>query len=350
MIEQYKVNISGRWIGDGHPCFIVAEAGANHNRDMDMARRLIEMAAEAEVDAVKFQTYSAETLYSRKTPRFTYLKDVANKDTWQLIKDIELPREWQPELAEYARQQGLLFLSTPFDFQAVDELEALRVPAFKIASFELVDLPLIRHAAAKGKPMILSTGMADYGDILDALRTCQEMGNSQVVLLQCTSLYPTPARLANLRAIEEMRRAFAVPVGLSDHTPGCNVAVAAVALGACLIEKHYTLDRTLPGPDHPFALEPDELQAMVQGIREVESALGDGRKLGPSLEELEMHQKARRSIIAACDISKDTLITREMLTIKRPGFGIAPKFLDIVVGRAARVDIEGDDIITWEMI
>jgi len=345
-----KVRIGERWVGDGEPCFIVAEAGANHNRDLTMAKELIAVAAEAKADAVKFQTYSAETLYSKKTPKFSYLEGLTDKGTWDLIKEIELPREWQEELAEEAKKRGILFMSTPFDHRAVDELDALGVPAFKIASFEIVDLPLVRHAASKGKPMIMSTGLANYEDIQDAFSTCREVGNEQVVLLQCASLYPAPPERINLRAMETMRRAFGTLVGLSDHSLGIHISVAAPAIGACVIEKHYTLSRSLKGPDHPFAIEPAELRELVKQVREVEAALGDGRKLGPAPDELEMHQKARRSLVAACAIPKGTRLERDMVTIKRPGYGIPPKFLQVVVGRTARQDIGADDVIMWEMI
>ena len=345
-----EIWIGGRRVGEGAPCFVIAEAGANHNRSLSMGKELIDAAAEAGADAVKFQTYSAETLYSKKTPRFSYLEGVTSKDTWDLIKDIELPREWQAELQAYALRRGLPFFSSPFDHRAVDELDALGVPAFKIASFEIVDLPLIRHAAARGRPLIISTGLATYEDIQDALDACRGQGNGQVALLQCASLYPAPPARMNLRAMETMRRAFGVPVGLSDHTRGIHVAVAAAGLGACAVEKHVTLHRGLPGPDHPFAVEPRELRDMVSQIRDVEAALGDGRKVGPAPEELEMHQKARRSLVAARAIPRGTPISRDMVAIKRPGFGIRPKFLDIVVGRVARVDIEEDAILTWEML
>ena len=345
-----RLKIGERWIGDGEPCFIVAEAGANHNRDLGMAKELIAVAAEAGADAVKFQTYSAETLYSKQTPKFTYLEGLTDKSTWDLIKEIELPREWQVELAEEAKKRGILFMSTPFDHRAVDELDALGVPVFKVASFEIVDLPLVRHAASKGKPMIISTGLADYEDIQDALAACREAGNDKVVLLQCASLYPAPPERINLRAMETMRRAFGTLVGLSDHTLGIHVAVAGAALGACVIEKHYTLSRSLKGPDHPFAIEPGELRELVRQVREVEAALGDGRKLGPAPEEMEMHQKARRSLVAARAIPKGAHIERDMLTIKRPGFGIKPKYLDLVVGRVAKVAIEEDTVLTWEMV
>jgi N,N'-diacetyllegionaminate synthase len=349
-MDALRVRIGDRWVGDGGACFVVAEAGANHNRDLGMGKELIDVAAEAGADAVKFQTYSAETLYSKKTPKFTYLEKTTTKETWQLIKDIELPREWQAELQAWARKRGILFFSSPFDYRAVDELEALGVPAFKIASFEIVDLPLIRYAASKGRPMILSTGLATYEDIQDAVEACRQAANQDLVLLQCASLYPAPPGRMNLQAMETMRRAFGVPVGLSDHTLGIHVAGAAVALGACVIEKHFTLSRTLPGPDHPFAIEPAELKAMVQQIRDIEAALGDGRKLGPAPEEEEMHQKARRSLIAARAIPKGTRIERDMIAIKRPGFGIRPKLIDLVVGRVAKVDIEEDAVLTWDLL
>ena len=345
-----KIRIGDRWVGGDERCFVIAEAGANHNRDLSLAKELIDVAAKAGADAVKFQTYSAETLYSKKTPRFSYLEGVSPKDTWELIKEIELPREWQGELATYAAKRGILFLSTPFDHRAVDELAALDVPAYKIASFEIVDLLLIAHAAAKGRPMILSTGLASYEDIADALAACASAGNRDVVLLQCASLYPAPPARMNLRAMATLRHAFAVPTGLSDHSLGIHVPVAAVALGACMIEKHFTLNRSLPGPDHPFAVEPGELKEMVRQIREVESSLGDGLKLGPAPEEQEMHEKARRSLVAACAIPKGTPIDRSMVTIKRPGFGIRPKFLDLVIGRVAKADIEEDTVLTWDMV
>lgn len=349
-VGSLKVKLGQRRVGDGEPCFIVAEAGANHNRDLSMGKELIDVAAEAGADAVKFQTYSAETLYSKKTPKFSYLAAQTSKETWDLIKEIELPREWQADLSAWAAKRGIMFFSTPFDYRAVDELEALGVPAYKIASFEIVDLPLIRYAAAKGRPVILSTGLATYEDIHDALETCWAAGNRQTVLLQCASLYPAPPARMNLRAMATLRQAFGVPVGLSDHTRGIHVAGAAVALGACVVEKHFTLNRSLPGPDHPFAIEPPELKEMVGQIREIEAALGDGRKLGPSPEEQEMHEKARRSLVAACRIPKGTRIEREMIAIKRPGFGIRPKFLDLVVGRVAKVEIDEDTVLTWELL
>lgn len=346
-----SIDLGKRTVGGGAPCYVIAEAGANHNRDLDVARRLVDVAAEAGADAVKFQTYSGNTLYSTKTPGFEYLAGVSDKKPHELLEDIALPRDWQPLLAEHCRERSIDFMSSPFDRQAVDELDALDVPALKVASFELVDLPFLEYIGTKQRPVIISTGMATLGEIEEAIEACRRGGSDQIALLQCASLYPAPPHIMNLRTIATMGAAFGLPVGLSDHTLGVHVAPAAVALGAAIVEKHFTLDRTMTGPDHSFAIEPDELAAMVRFIREVESALGDGIKHGPSGEEAhEMYAKARRSIVAARDIPAGTTITREMLTVKRPGFGIKPKFMDAVVGRTATRDIEFDDIITWEML
>jgi sialic acid synthase SpsE len=225
------------------------------------------------------------------------------------------------------------------------------VPVFQIASFEIVDLELVAAAAGTGLPVILSCGMATYGEIDDALGAVAGAGGNEVALLQCASLYPAPPEIMNLLAMDTMRRAFGVPVGLSDHTTGIAVPLGARGLGMQLLEKHFTLDRSMTGPDHPFALEPNELRELVSGIRAIEQALGNGRLEGPSeLEAQEMYTLARRSLIAARDIPAGTVISREDLVVKRPGFGIKPKDIDHVVGRRARVDIEQDDIVTWEMI
>jgi N,N'-diacetyllegionaminate synthase len=343
--------IAGRQIGGGAPCYVIAEAGANHNRDLGIARELIDVAAEAGADAVKFQVYSGATLYSSKTPAFEYLAGVSDKSTQELLEDASLPREWLPQLAEHCAARGIAFFATPFDAVAIQELAAVGVPAYKVASFELVDLELIGEVAAQGKPVILSCGMATYGEIEDALGVARRAGATEVALLRCASLYPAPPSIMNLRAMATMRTAFGVPVGLSDHSEGIAVPTAATALGMELLEKHFTLDRSLPGPDHPFAIEPDELRALVRSVRDVEAALGHGRLEGPSDEEaVEMYRLARRSIVAASDIPAGTTIVREQLTVKRPGYGIPPKHLDLVVGRTARVDIEEDDVVTWDMV
>lgn len=337
----------GRWIGDGHPCFLIAEIGSNHNHDFSLATELIDAAAEAGADAVKVQTFRAARHYSRHAPGFTYLNNV---DTFDLIKSLELDRSWHAPLKAHCERRGLVFLSSPCDEEAIDELDRLDVPAFKVASFDLTDLDLIGRMARTGRAILLSTGLADWMDIQRAVDACTGAGNRRVVLLQCTSLYPAPARLSNLRAIAVMRQAFGMLTGYSDHTDGDHVALAAVAMGACVIEKHVTMDCTLPGPDHAFAMEPKALAAMVKRVREVESAMGDGAKTGPRPEEQEMSDKGRRSLHAARTIAKGEVMTREMLTSKRPGLGISPHLAGVLIGRVAREDIEADQWITWDMI
>jgi sialic acid synthase SpsE len=342
-----ELKIGDRPVGDGHPCYVIAEIGSNHNHDFDLARRTIDAAAKAGVDAVKFQTFKADEHYSKKTPKFEYLK---GQDTHSLIKSLELDRAWHDPLKRHSEDQGVAFFSSPCDVEAVDDLAALDVPAYKVASFDLPDQDLISYIARKGKPVILSTGMADWSDIQNGVGACRAEGNDEIVLLQCTSLYPAPADLSNLAAMGSMRRAMGCLTGYSDHTMGDHVTLAAVALGACVIEKHFTLDRSLPGPDHAFAGEPAEFDAMMNRLREIEAAIGDGAKAGPRGGEVEMAQKGRRSLHAAVNIPAGATITAEMLSIKRPGMGIHPALKNVVVGRVARVAIDADQWIEWEMI
>jgi sialic acid synthase SpsE len=338
---------ASRRIGDGQPCFVIAEIGSNHNHDFGMATAMIDAAAEAGVDAVKFQTFRAATHFSKFAPGFSTYEF---SRPFELIQSLELDRTWHARLQTYCQDRHLVFLSSPCDVDAIDELDALGTPAFKLASFDLTDLVLLRHMARKGRPIILSTGMADWMDIQRAVDVCKEEGNAQIILLQCTSLYPAPAALANLRAMKVMRDAFGMLTGYSDHTEGDHVCLAAVGLGACLVEKHITLDRQLPGPDHAFSMEPGELVQMVRRIRDVEAALGDGHKTGPRPEEREMFEKGRRSLHAACRITAGEVITAAMVTSKRPGLGIAPYLMPVVIGRTARTDIDADQWITWDMI
>ncbi len=348
-----KIKIGNRLVGEGERCFIIAEAGSNHGTKLEQARQLIDIAVKAGADAVKFQTYSAEKLYSRKTPIMKYLEKerLIKKDesVWDLIKRMEMPRKWHNPLADYCDEREIVFLSTPFDLKAVDELEEVGMAAYKIASFEITHLPLLEYVAKKEKPIILSTGMADLSDIELALETIYEQGNGDVILLHCAVAYPPKYEDLNLRAMQTMRQAFQLPVGFSDHTLGITSDIAAVALSACVIEKHFTLDRKLKGPDHPFALEPDELKNMVQAVRDAEASLGCPIKKRTFAEE-EMYRLGRRSLIATCGISKGTVITRRMIDVKRPGYGIHPKMTDVVIGRVAKVNIEKDDVLTWEMI
>ena len=337
----------GRLVGPDCPCFVIAEIGSNHNQSLDLAKRHIDAAARAGVDAVKFQTFRASKHFSKRTPGLTYLD---GQDMFALITKLELDRSWHALLKKHAEEAGVVFLSSACDFEAVEELDQLGMSAFKVASFDLPDVFLLRKMAETGKPLILSTGMASFADIQVALAACREADNDQIVLLQCTSLYPAPAALSNLRAMASMEAAFGLSTGYSDHTEGDQVALAAVALGACMIEKHFTLDRSLPGPDHSFAMEPDDWRAMVARIRDIEAALGDGRKEGPRAEEMEMFEKGRRSLHAGRNIPEGAVLAPDMLTVKRPGLGISPQFISHVIGRRARRAIGEDEWITWDMI
>ena len=343
-MKNIKIN-EKIYVGENSPCFIISEIGANHNRSLSMAKELIDASVEAKADAVKFQIYNAENLYSRRTPLHSGYKE----DLFSLIKSIETPREWLPELADYCRQKNIVFFATPFDREAADELDKYSC-LFKIASFEIVDLPLVKYVASKSKPIIISTGLCNMEEIEDAVMTCRKALNDDIVLLQCSSMYPSSPGIANLRAMVTIRQAFGVHTGLSDHTQGIHISVAAAAIGARVLEKHVTLDRNLEGPDHPFAIEPNELAELVKQVRDVESAMGDGFKRGPSESELEFYEKARRSIHAVTDISEGEVIAKEKLCSKRPGYGIRPKFINLIVGRVAKRDIAAEEWITWDMI
>jgi sialic acid synthase SpsE len=343
--------IGDRPIGPGYPCYVIAEAGSNHNRDLPTALRLIEVAADAGADAVKFQTYTADGLYSRKTPDMSYLKESGlvgdSESVWELIKRVEIPWEWHGELASHAADAGITFLSTPFEEAAVDLLEGIGVPAYKIASYEVNHLPLIAYAARTGKPLLISTGMASLGDIERALDTAAAAGAQDLLLMHCAVNYPPRFDDLNLRAIITLRDAFQIPIGWSDHTPGHTADVVAVALGACAVEKHYTLSREQTGPDHPFALEPEELKHMVQAIRETEASLGSSVKRVTEAES-EMFRLGRRSLVAARDIAAGDGIGRDDLAVKRPGFGIPVHEIEQVIGRHAAHDLAHDDVLQWD--
>lgn len=343
-MEEIVLN-NGRKVGDSHPVYIIVDVAANHNGNLETAKELIKKASEAGADAVKFQTYKADKLYSKNTPQFS--KDPIKP--YDLIKKVEHPRNWIPILSEYAKELNIEFLSSPFDYEAVDLLDDINVPLFKVASSEIVDLELIQYMASKGKPMIISTGMANLGEIEEAVDAVREIGNEEIVLLHCNTVYPTPVHVVNLNAMDTMKNAFKLPIGFSDHTLGWHIPIAAVAKGACVIEKHFTLDRNQEGPDHGFSIEPEELKIMVDQIRDIEKAKGNGIKK-VALEEMESYEKGRRSIIAKVDITKGTKITKDMLVVKRPGYGIKPKFIDMLIGRTAKKDILADDIITWDML
>ncbi len=344
--------IAGRTVGIGQPCYVIAEAGVNHNCDVQLGYKLIETAGASGADAIKFQSYTAGRISTRVAPRYWVEPNDPNGTQWDTFDKLDKlsDRDFK-SLLGHARHVGLTAFSTPFDDQAVDFLASLDVPAFKIASADLTCHGLIERSARVGRPMILSTGTSTLAEVEEALGVCARAGNDQVVLLHCTLKYPCPPEGINLRMMEHLMRAFpGVPVGLSDHSLGISVPQAAVALGACMVEKHYTVDKTLPGsPDHHLSVDPPELRAMVDGIRTVEKALGKAQK-GLEPLEREAHLFARRSVTSATAIPRGTVITREMLTYKRPGTGISPRFLDLVVGRSARTDIPEDTTLTWDMV
>lgn len=344
------IEIAGRKVGDGHPCFVIAEAGVNHNGDLSMARRLIDVAAGCGADAVKFQTFKAEKIATSSAPKAQYQQETTDKTESQLdmLKRLELSADAFQELYKYCKSKTILFLSTPFDEESADLLDELGVAAFKIPSGEITNLPFLTHLARKGKPIILSTGMSWLGEVETAVRTLTEAANPNIALLHCVSNYPAEPHDANLRAMRTLSDAFAVPVGFSDHTMGIEVALAAVALGARVIEKHFTLDRALPGPDHQASLEPQELKALIQGIRTVETALGDGRKV-PRAAELNTAAVARKSLVAACDIPANTTLTKEHITVKRPGNGLTPFLIPHLLGRLTRSAIAKDTVLDLGM-
>ena len=345
------MEIRGRKVGIGEPCFIVAEAGINHNGSLDMARQLVDVAAQAGADAVKFQTFKAEKVISVSAPKATYQLETtdAHESQLEMAKRLELPFDAFRELDNHCRQRGLLFMSTPFDEESVDFLAGLDVPVLKIPSGEITNLPFLAYVARKGKPMIVSTGMCTLEEVETAVRVLRDAGNSDMVLLHCTSSYPADPAESNLRAMETMRSTLGLPVGYSDHTPGIEVALAAVALGACVIEKHFTMDRSLPGPDHRASADPQQLSLLVRGIRDVEKALGDGRKR-PMPCEMNTRVIARRSIVAARAISAGTRLAEGDLALKRPGTGLGSEHLPNVVGRVTLRPLLRDEMIDWSVL
>ena len=346
-----KVKVGDRLIGEGKPCFIIAEAGVNHNGSIELAKKLIDAAKDAGADAVKFQTFKTEDVVIEKAEKAEYQKETTGVEESQygMLKKLELTEEDFRELADHAKEKEILFLSSPFDKESVDLLYELDVPAFKIGSGEITNFPLLKHIAKKGKTIILSTGMATLGEVEEALNVIRSEGVEDVILLHCVSNYPARMEDVNLRAMETLKQAFKIPVGFSDHTLGITVPIAAVTLGACVIEKHFTLDRNLIGPDQKASLEPDELKEMVKAIRDVKKSLGDGVKR-PTKSEEEIKKVARRSVVAKVDIPKGTTITENMLDVKRPGTGIEPKYMEMIIGKGAKINIKKEDFITWEMI
>jgi len=344
-----KIKLGEKVLGEGEPCFIIAEAGVNHNGDINLAKKLIYAAKKAKADAVKFQAFKAEKIATKYAEKARYQKKSTEETKSQLamLKRLELNDEDFRELYNYAKENNIVFLSSVFDKESVDLLDNLGVSAFKIASGEITNFPLLKYVAKKKKPIILSTGMSTLDGIEDAVKVIRENGTKDIVLLHCVTSYPARKEETNLRIIGTLREKFKLPVGFSDHTLGITIPIAAATLGAVLIEKHFTLDRNLPGPDHKASLEPNELKEMINAIRDVEKALGNGvKKL--TKEEKEIRKNVRRSIVARVRIPKGTVITESMLDIKRPGTGIEPKRLDEVIGKRAKKEIEPDELVSFE--
>jgi N,N'-diacetyllegionaminate synthase len=328
--------------------FIIAEAGVNHNGSLELAKKLVDAAADAGADAVKFQTFKANNLVSKSAQKADYQKQTAAADETQhtMLAKLELDDGAHRSIIEHCKGRQILFLSTPFDIESANMLEDLGISIYKIPSGEITNLPYLRHISRLGKEIILSTGMSDLQEVEDALGVLESEGTprSKITVLHATTEYPCPMEDVNLKAMLTIQEVFGVKVGYSDHTSGIEVPVAAVALGACVIEKHFTLDRSMDGPDHKASLEPDELKAMVSAIRNIEQALGDGIKR-PSPSELKNIPIARKSLVAICDINKGDLFSEKNLGTKRPGHGISPMRWDEVIGKRACRDFLLDELI-----
>jgi len=345
-----EIIIAGRKIGPGHPPFVIAELSANHNGSLDRALQIMTAAKMAGVDAVKLQTYTADTItIDHNGPGFAIEGGLWGGTTlYKLYQDAHMPWEWHAPLFAKGRELGLIVFSSPFDFTAVDYLEKLSAPAYKIASFELVDLPLIRKCAATGKPLIMSTGMANLADIDAAVKAAREAGASQIALLHCTSGYPTPPEDADLRTIPHLAAAFGLVTGLSDHTPGIGAPAAAVALGASLIEKHFTLRRADGGPDAAFSLEPEELKAMCESVLLAWKALGGVRYERSESER--PNAQFRRSLYIVKDMKAGDVLDAASLRSIRPGFGLEPKYYDLLLGKRVNRNVRRGTPMAWDLL
>lgn len=330
--------------------FIIAEAGVNHNGNLDLALKMVETAVEIGADAIKFQTFIPERLVTSIAEKAHYQKHVTScKETQlEMLKKLTLCRDEFILLSSYCADRGILFLSTPFDEESVDVLDDMDMPIFKIPSGEITNRRLIQHIASKQKPIILSTGMSYLGEIEKAISWIEAIqATMTLTLLHCTSDYPVPVADVNLNVMRTLKTAFRLPVGYSDHTTGIDISIAAAALGACILEKHFTLDCNMQGPDHRASIEPEQFKAMVNAIRNVEKALGDGQKK-PTQQENNTRKIIRKSVVARKRINPGDIITAEDIDLKRPGTGISPEFNDIVINMQARHTIEPDSVIHWE--
>jgi len=344
-----EIIINNRVIDENSPVFIVAELSANHNQDFDLAIKTIKAMKEAGADAVKFQTYTPDTMTIDCDNKYFKINQgtIWDKKTFYgLYKEAYTPWEWQPELKKIAENLGLICFSTPFDKTAVDFLEKMDVTCYKIASFEITDIPLIEYVASKGKPVIISTGIAILSDIKEAIKACKNMGNNNIILLKCTSSYPTSYEEINLKTIPDMAKRFKCLIGLSDHTLGISVPIASVALGAKIIEKHFILDRKLGGPDAAFSLKPEEFRQMVESVREVERALGE---VSYTLtEKVKKSREFSRSLFVIKDIKKGESFTEYNIKSIRPGYGLHPRYLKSILEKRAKISIRRGTPILWK--
>ena len=350
-LKMVQFEINKRKIGQGHPVYIIAELSANHGQNFDEAVRLINAAKEAGADAIKIQTYTADTMTIKSSAKhFLITGDVIwkGRTLYDLYAEAHTPWDWQPRLKKIANDLGMDFFSSPFDSTAVDFLEKMEVPAYKIASFEVVDFPLLRKVAATGKPVIMSTGMADLSEIDEAVKILRDAGCKQMALLKCTSAYPAPPEEMNLKTISHLGEAFQAVPGLSDHTLGSAVAVAAVALGARIIEKHFTISRSVQGPDSSFSMEPSEFKEMVGAIRVVEKALGN---IYYGVSEKESKSRVfRRSLFVVKEVKAGQKFTFENVRSIRPGNGLHTRYLDEILGRTAVQDVPPGTPLSWDLV
>jgi len=334
---------------DGENTYVIAEIGVNHNGDLNIAKKLIDVAKQAGADAVKFQTFNAAKLTSKVAKKAAYQQtnDPKNESQYEMLKRLELAESDLLAAADYTRAQGLEFLSTPFDEDSAALLDRLNVSAFKVSSGDLTALDFLAYIARFNRPMIISTGMGTLIETAEAVQVIRDNGTPPLAILHCVSQYPAAASDANLRAMDTMATAFKVPIGWSDHTLGSAIAVAAVARGARIIEKHYTLDKNMPGPDHKASLEPDELASYIADIRKVDTALGDGIKR-PCAAEMDTIAAARRSLVIARDVKSGTVLTGLDINVQRPGTGLAPKMLPQVIGRTTATALNAGQVISWD--
>ncbi|CAN5167849.1 pseudaminic acid synthase [soil metagenome] len=346
-----EISIGNKILGDNHPAFIVAELSANHSQDFDLAVKTVKAAKAAGADAIKLQTYTPDTLTIDCDNKYFQLNNGSLWDgetLYHLYQKAYMPWEWQSKLKKVADSIGLIFFSAPFDTTATDMLEKMNVPAYKVASFELNDIPLVEYIARKGKPIILSTGIATLADITAGVNACHRVGNTQIILLKCTSMYPAPFEEVNLRTMPHMAQTFQTLVGLSDHTLGISVPIAAATLGATVIEKHFILDKNQESPDAAFSLDPQEFKQMVTSVREVEKSLGKiTYKVSKNVLK---NKKFQRSLFIVKDVKKGEVFTAENIRSIRPGYGLEPKFISTILGKTASKNIKRGTPLSWDSI